>query len=161
MRSVLLAVFLITLPAFANAQAPLRVDRFPRSQPVMQSQSASTPAMVAGGLAGAAIGFVVFGYIGALITDDPDSSEDLGAIAGGIIGGSIGESVLLPTGVHLVNHRRGKLVPSILASSAIGGAGLLLAIATEDQAPVPGIILGLTPIAQVISSILIEKATSR
>ncbi len=116
--------------------------------------------MVAAGLGGGVVGFVVGGYIGARLSDDPNNYEDLDALAGGLAGGTIGESLLLPVAVHLTNHRRGKVLPAMLASTALGVGGVWLAIATQDSAPLPGIILSLTPIAQLISSITIERRTA-
>jgi hypothetical protein len=167
-KSVLFAVTLIMcLAGNATGQAPFRERRFAPARVSFaipdtsmiphapQTSSASTLGMVGAGLGAGLVGFVVGGYIGARITDSENS--DLDALSGGITGGTIGESLFLPLGVHLANHSRGRLLPAMLASLGIGAAGVSLAIATQDAAPLPGVILVLTPVAQLITSIAIER----
>ena len=156
----LLSLLTAGVPAVAHAQTPLRVERFPAATP-QKTRIASVPSMAAGGLVGGAIGLIVFGYLGAVIADDPDSSEDLDALGGFVLGGALGEATMLPLGVHLVNRRQGNYAASMLASVGIVVAGLGLAFLTEDQAPLPGIILAAIPVAQLTSSIVIERRTSR
>lgn len=60
------------------------------------------------------------------------------------------------SGVHLANRRRGNYALSLLASAAIGAAGVLAVDAANDGWPLISV-----PIAQLISSILIERATAR
>jgi hypothetical protein len=142
----------------AHAQSPYRVNRFA----AQQERTASVPAMAAGGLVGGALGLVVFGYMGALIADNQaDSGEDLAALGGFVVGGTIGEALMVPLGVHLVNRRRGNYGTAALVSLGIAAGGVALALATEDQAPLPGVILVAIPIAQIASSIAIERSTSR
>lgn len=146
----------------AHAQGLLRTERFSTPLVMQQSENGSIPKMAAIGLLGGGIGLVVGGLGGTVITDDrsSDSSDDLSFLSGMVVGGTIGESLMLPLGVHLGNKRRGQLMPAMLASLAIGAGGVVLAIATEDQAPLPGVILALTPIAQLVTSIAIERSTS-
>src|SRR5688572_20486113 len=123
---------------------------------------APTANMIAGGLVGGALGLLVFGYAGALIADNQaDTGEDLAALGGFVVGASIGEALMMPLGVHLVNHRRGNYGTAALVSVAIAAGGLALAFATEDQSPLPGIILVAIPIAQIATSVAIERSTSR
>lgn len=160
MRKLALVILLVSaLPALANAQAPVRIDRF--AQTSVQSSGASVPVMVLAGLAAGGIGMFVGGYTGALITDDRNNYDDVDFLPGLIWGATLGESLMLPVGVHLANRRQGKLIPALLASAAIGLGGVALAIAAQDRTPVPPIILGLTPIAQLTASIAIERATAR
>lgn len=169
MRALASTLVLITcLAANAAGQAPLRVQRFVTSDRMAARVVAAAPpspgsttGMIAAGLGAGLVGFVVVGYIGARIADDPNNYEDLDALGGAIVGGTIGESMLLPFGVHLADHRRGRVLPAVLASLGIGVAGVSLAIATQDAAPLPVVILVLTPISQLISSIAIERATAR
>jgi hypothetical protein len=143
-----------------HAQAPRRVDRFPAVQ--QEVRVAPTANMIAGGLVGGAVGLVVFGYMGALIADNQaDDGEDLAALGGFVVGATIGEALMVPLGVHLVNHRRGNYGRAALVSAAIAAGGLALAFATEDQAPLPGIILVAIPIAQIATSVAIERSSSR
>ncbi len=119
--------------------------------------SASTVGMVAAGLGGGTVGFFAGGLIGyelgggsLICGDDSCGLEEAayGAIAG--------ESVLLPLGVHLANRRRGNYGLSLLASAALGGLGILAVNATNDGTP-----LIVVPVAQLVTSVLIERATSR
>ena len=110
------------------------------------------PALLAvGGVLGGAAGLVGGAYVGARATED--QCEDcflLGGIYGAVAGGSAG----LPLGVHVANGSRGRLLPSLVASLAIGGAGLGAAALTntyEIMIPVPAL--------QLLSSILIERST--
>lgn len=168
-RTLATTIVLMTcLAANAAGQAPLRVQRFGTSDrlparvvAVAPSAQGSTTGMVAAGLGAGLVGFVVAGYIGARIADDPNSYEDLDALGGAIVGGTIGESLLLPVGVHLADHRKGSVLPAMLASLVIGVAGVSLAIASQDAAPLPGVILVLTPVSQLISAIAIERRTAR
>lgn len=160
MRKLVLIVLLMSaLPALAHAQAPLRMNRFAETS--MQSSGRSVPALVFAGLVAGGVGMFVGGYSGALITDDPNNYDDVDFLPGLIWGATLGESVMLPVGVHLANRRQGKVIPAILASTAIGLGGVALAIAAQDRTPVPGLILGLTPVAQLAASIAIERATAR
>lgn len=160
MRKLVLVILLMTaLPAPAHAQAPLHSVRF--SHAAVQSTRGSVPVMGIAGLAAGGIGMFVGGYTGARITDDRDNYDDVDFLPGLIWGATIGESLMLPVGVHLANRRQGKLLPAMLASAAIGLGGVTLAIAAQDRTPVPGIILGLTPFAQLATSIAIERATAR
>jgi hypothetical protein len=78
------------------------------------------------------------------------------ALGGLLYGAVAGGSAALPVGVHLANGRRGRLGPSLLASLALGGAGLGAAALTNEY----GILLAV-PVAQLVSAIAIERATSR
>jgi hypothetical protein len=109
--------------------------------------------LAAGGVAGGVVGVFGGAWIGASMAEH--GCEDCG-IAEAIYGGIAGGSALLPLGVHLANGRRGRYGPSLLASLAIGAAGFALASATDEWR----IMLGV-PIAQIVSSIAIERGTSR
>ena len=65
-------------------------------------------------------------------------------------------SVALPLGVHLAKHRRGNYGLSLLASLAIGAVGLGATVASGD-----GRIMIAVPVAQLASSIAIERATAQ
>jgi hypothetical protein len=113
----------------------------------------NTALMVVGGVAGGAAGVLAGGIIGAKVREN--ACEDCflpGLVYGAIAGGS----AALPLGVHLANGRRGSFGTSLLASLAIGGAGLGLATLTGEY----GVIVAL-PVAQIASSVAIERSTSR
>ena len=92
-------------------------------------------------------------YTGAMLT--ANQCEDC-AIVGAIYGLVAGASSGIPLGVHFTNGRRGKLLPSLLASLAIGGAGLGAAIAAAE----PAVMLAV-PVLQLASAIAIERGTRR
>jgi hypothetical protein len=111
------------------------------------------PAVLAlGGVLGGAAGLVGGAYLGARATEH--RCEDC-FLVGGIFGAVAGASTGLPLGVHIANGGRGRLLPSLAASLAIGAAGFGAAVLTntyEIMIPVPAL--------QLISSILIERSTA-
>lgn len=112
------------------------------------------------GILGGAVGFFGGAYLGAWIADSRDDGlDDLDAIHGALIGATLGESTLLPVGVHLANGRRGNLWLSTLASVglAVGGVGLMEA--AHWDAPAVPVIAVAVPLAQLATTIAIERAT--
>ena len=119
------------------------------------SGGGSTLRMTGGGVLGGVVGFVAGGLAGAAIGGGNSiCGDDACGLKEAAYGAVIGEATLLPLGVHLANHRRGNYVLSLLASAAIGAAGILAVDAANDGWPLIPV-----PIAQLISSILIERAT--
>jgi hypothetical protein len=80
---------------------------------------------------------------------------------GVIWGGGVGHTVGIPLGAHFMGGRNGKLVPSLLASTAIFGAEILaLRYAVKDGQYVHkntaiGVVIA-APILQIISSVVFE-----
>lgn len=109
--------------------------------------------LVVGGIVGGAVGVFGGGLIGALLTGN--DCEDC-AIYGAVYGGAAGGSALLPLGVHVANRERGNLGLSLLSSLAIGGVGLAIALEANEAA-----VLIPVPVLQIVSSILIERATEK
>ena len=109
--------------------------------------------LIGGGLLAGAAGGVAVMYTGAMLT--ANECEDC-AIVGAVYGLVAGVSSGIPVGVHFSNGGRGKLLPSLLASLAIGGAGLGLAIAADE----PAVMLAV-PVLQLASAIAIERNTGR
>ncbi|MGH7497572.1 MAG: hypothetical protein ACREL3_01840 [Gemmatimonadales bacterium] len=109
--------------------------------------------LAAGGILGGAVGVFGGALAGAKITQN--DCEDC-ALVGAAYGAVAGGSALLPLGVHLANGRRGKLGPSLLSSLAIGAAGLGVAAASNSVD-----VMIAVPVLQIISSVLIERATGR
>jgi hypothetical protein len=156
----LLLLLLLALPGGLRAQR-LAPDPFPSVDDATGTPVPDTsrclvgthPALlVLSGVLGGAAGLVGGALAGARITQD--DCEDCGLV-GGIYGGVAGWSTGIPLGVHLANGRRGKLLPSLLASLAIGGAGLGVAVAANKAD-----LLIPVPVAQLVTSILIERSTS-
>ena len=147
------------LPATLHAQAPVASSQLDAHAVRLQTQnrtSASNGRLVIGGLAGGAVGFFALGYIGALIADDA-SDDEFAALGGFATGAVIGETIGLPLGVHLANGRQGKLLPSVLTSSGISALALFAATRGEDHLEY----LLVVPLVQLVTSIAIERRTSR
>jgi hypothetical protein len=109
--------------------------------------------LIGGGLLAGAAGGVAVMYTGAMLT--AKDCEDC-AIVGAVYGLVAGVSSGIPVGVHFSHGGRGKLLPSLLASLAIGGAGLGLAIAADQ----PAVMLAV-PVLQLASAFAIERKTGR
>jgi len=163
--TLLLMLSLTALPLAAQARTPewrswhapspaaatgLRTST--RSAP-----STGTAPLILAGLGGGTVGLFAGGLAGwQLAGGNSICGDDACGLEGGAYGAIIGESALLPLGVHLANHNRGNYWLSLLASAGIGAAGILAVDAANDGWPLIGV-----PVAQVISSILIERATAR
>jgi len=128
----------------AGAPALARVAETPARSPFI---------LGLGGIAGGAVGVMAGGWVGGKAREGV--CEDC-ALSGLLYGAVAGGSAALPVGVHLANGRRGRLGPSLLASLALGGAGLGAAALTNEYG-----ILVAVPVAQLVSAIVIERATSR
>ena len=128
----------------ASAPALARVAASPSRSPIL---------LGLGGIAGGAVGVMAGGWVGGKAREGV--CEDC-ALSGLLYGAVVGGSAALPVGVHLANGRRGRLGPSLLASLALGGAGLGAAALTNEY----GMLLAV-PVAQLVSAIAIERATSR
>lgn len=139
----------------------LQTQEAPSSAPA----SASTGRLIAGGILGGAGGFLA-GGAAALVpadSDCEDEGDDVGlcraiwVFAGGSAVGAVG----VPLGVHLANGRKGNLALSVLASVGIGALGIVGALSFEDSDAASLAILGALPVAQLASSIVIERRTGR
>ncbi len=102
-----------------------------------------------------AAGLVAGVFIGEKIGSLKECTNDDCNLREALQGGGIGMSLTIPLGVHLANRRKGSYWKEALASSAIYGAGVLLAVSG-----VPVALLAIPP-AQIASSILIARATAR
>jgi hypothetical protein len=134
----------------ANAQEASPEEPTPSSR--------GTPALALGGLLGGAVGIVGGFYLGAALADGEDTN-DLDFLSGGVAGAAIGEGLLLPAGVHVANDSRGSYTLSAAASLGIAAAGLLALEALHYDAPGAPIVLVAVPIAQLVTSVAIERAT--
>lgn len=145
--SLSLAVMLAVTPARAQ-QAP--ASAAPDRQDV---RSPNVPLMVVSGAGAGLAGFVVGGFVSSRMEPTVDLGESIAVAT--LVG-----SATLPAGVHVVNGRRGNYPLAALASLSIGVAGLLVASRGEDHRVPEGALVAI-PIAQLISSVLIEVRTSR
>jgi hypothetical protein len=122
---------------------------------------AVTVARLAGaGILGGAIGLFGGAYLGAAIAHDEDCAECLEELTGALVVGTIGEGLLLPLGVHLANGRRGSYWTSALVSVGLAAAGAGLMEAAHWDPPTVPIVAVAVPVAQVATSIAIERATA-
>jgi hypothetical protein len=151
---LLLAFAPTTAVAQGNASKELRLEWV--SPGLADSRSA--PVLAAGGLIGGAVGVVGGFYVGAVLASDEDT-EDLDFLSGGVAGAAIGEGLLLPLGVHIANGSRGSYATSALLSVGLAAAGLLALEAAHYDPPTSPIVLIAVPIAQIATSIAIERAT--
>jgi hypothetical protein len=127
----------------------LSVNAFPAIAP----RRAHPALLLLGGVLGGAAGVLGGAAIGVKATqDDCENCFFNGLVYGSVAGGS----ALLPLGVHLANGRRGSYGTSLLASLAIGAAGLGTALATNE-----GGVMIAVPVLQLVSSVVIERRTSR
>ena len=122
------------------------------SIPPDSSRVQSGGVLLLAGLGGMAVGALGGGLVGVGIDED----SGLDAAEGAIIGGLMGTSLAIPTAVHLANGRRGWLGRSMLVSTLVGGAFLGAGLAAES-----GELVLAAPFAQLATSILIERNTSR
>ncbi len=165
MRRLTLLVVLSLLSVTLSAQQRLVVWRGWEAPQLFRAEvpghgstprAASTVGMVGGGLLGGAVGFAAGALIGSAVGGgNALCGDDACGLEEAAWGAAIGESVLLPLGVHLVNHRRGNYGFSLLASAGIAGLGILAVDATNDGWPLIPV-----PVAQLVSAILIERATA-
>jgi hypothetical protein len=129
--------------------------RPPRSDPGTAAafdRPGTHPALLAvSGVVGGAAGLLAGGYVGSRLTED--DCEDCFFI-GGAYGAVAGWSSGIPLGVHLANGGRGRFLPSLATSLAIGAVGLGAAAASDTYE-----IMIAVPVLQLVSSILIERGT--
>lgn len=170
MKTIVGAMLLLALPASAIAQPEVprvgwaavaeessSLEAEARTLPTL-AEPRPAPTLALGGLLGGAAGFVGGFYVGALLADG-DEANDLDFLSGGVAGATIGEGLLLPLGVHIANDRQGSYLTSAAASLGIAAAGLLALEAAHYDPPAAPIVLVAVPIAQLVTSIAIERAT--
>jgi hypothetical protein len=154
MRALVLLVLILSPLADRLEAQRLTPSRFASGDATVTARPARTPTpwLAAGGLVGGAAGLFGGALIGGKLTeDDCEDCSIVGVIYGGIAGGSS----LLPLGVHLANGRRGNYGKSLLASLVIGAAGFGISYATDEYG-----LMFAVPVAQLISSIAIERGTT-
>ena len=129
-----------------------------------------TERLVAAGLAGGAAGWILGAIAigGPLARANPIGSDQIDDglwTPGIVIGFETGQAIGIPTAVHLANGRRGNLRASLYASAALAVAGTVL-LWTEDfdavfERPGRQVVLVAVPVAQLITSIVIERHGDR
>lgn len=128
----------------AYGRAPAAVYLLPSA-----AAEASPGKMIAGGLIGGAGGALGGMMIGLAVTND---------LSGYAVGYLAGSSLGIPLGVHEGGGRRGRLLPSLAASLAIGAVGSWAV--NEARGDTKAMIaFGAMPALQILSSLWIETAT--
>lgn len=108
------------------------------------------------GLVGAVGGIAVGGLVGSQIASCNEFDDEFCGLAGGVAGAAIASTFTIPLAVHLANQSRGSYGYSLAASGLIAGVGWALAYAGDEAAPIL-----LAPLVQIISSVIIERRTTR
>ena len=119
--------------------------------------------LVAGGLLGGAAGLVVGAGAGAYVGAARECRAEQWVCTwhGLAVGAAVGTSLGIPIGTHVAGTGRGRLGSSVLASLAIGAAGVGLLAATHFDPPwAPAILIG-APVAQLAVSAALERGTPR
>ena len=145
---------------------PPHPEGIPAAQPhspIAARQQRPTELLVLGGVLGGGIGLVGGAFAGAGLEIAAGCDHDYCGIAGGLLGAMAGEIILLPLGVHLANGRQGNYGYALLASAGSAAGGLLLSLAAGALTGEEGIdvVLWAIPVAQLASSIVVERRTSR
>lgn len=111
---------------------------------------------VLGGAAGAAAGF----YAGILASGGCRGDDD-GCVVAGMGGAILGEALGIPLGVHLAEGRRGSYPLAALASVGVAALGFAAMQVVGDSGPPAQGVWVLVPVAQLGSSIAVERRTRR
>lgn len=173
MRLVILLSLALSGTAFlpSSAHAQWRGEpRFPLdAQPPAATPPSQLPAsttrrsdgrLLQAGLVGAVAGFVSGAFLGYhaerqwfwCSCDDP-------GLLGTAAGAFAGPALLTPILVHKANDGRGSLRGAYTAAAMIGGLGLGGLFATESTPLAVALVFG-TPVAQVISAVVIESQSA-
>jgi hypothetical protein len=131
----------------------------PRLRPARDSVGVAnnSGAMVVAGLTAGAIGFFVGGYAGAALGGgNRTCGDDPCGLESALWGATAGVSTFIPLGVHLANHGRGNYGSELAASVIVGIVGLGFTYSSNDARA-----LLLVPLGQLVTSVVIERATSR
>ncbi len=169
----------VLLLAAALAAPPLAAQQRPSPLPVLAAPAllahaapgtASLDAREGGGLPLLAASGLVAGAAGALggalaglvasCAGREDENESC-YLNSWLWGAAIGESLAVPVGVHLANGRRGSLGLSLLASAGLGALGLALLEETHYDPPGAVLVSAGIPLAQLVTTIAVERATAR
>ena len=129
--------------------------------PNRAASSAPEPGILSPILAAAGLGLLGWAA-GALIGHavQGECTEDLCELRGLYYGGATGAALGLAAGAHLGNRRRGSFWLD-LGTSALVWAGGFAVMATSDESDVVVATAILLPPAQLLSTVLVERATGR
>ena len=163
----------VAVPAGAQWRQPAPISRevSPRPAPMHSAAVAgSTAVAVAGAVLGGAAAGVIGGLVGGSLTSrgcnpgDPDGC--LGqALPGFVWGVGTGITLGVPLGAHLGGGRRGNLPRSLLVSSALFAAevvvlNLLVDDGRTEHGEAVRAIAITVPVLQVVSSVYVERSSA-
>lgn len=146
----LLAALLLLFARSALAQEAPSLEP-PADPPTLGAVPAPTGKMVAVGLLLGAAGGVVGAFAGGMTVE----SDDFSPVAVGYLAGS---AVGLSFGVYEADRRRGRFLPSALATLGIGALGGLALFETRGSGTAV-IAFGVVPLLQTAAAVWIETAT--
>lgn len=153
MRVICTLALALLMPGLATGQ------QFPATNDKVDTAIESSTPMIVAGVTAGVVGIAMGAKLGYDIErahfncncDDP-------GLAGMVAGAFIGPALAIPIAVHLANGSKGKLLPALLPSVAMGAAGFVFAYGTGGS----GIILvPVLPIIEIITSIKAERRTAR
>ena len=150
---ILVALLLATTSHPIHGQALSR-----QPEPAHDSAWPSIGAGLGLGLGGWAVGGFSAAY---LARDCSDHEDDYCEITAFLIGAAIGGTFGMALGVHAGNGWRGSLAPDFLTGAQVWGAGIGLVAATEAEEPLIYVVAVTIPVAQLVATILVERATGR
>jgi hypothetical protein len=127
------------------------------SRPAEPDISSPTLGGIGMGLAGFALG----AYVGTRAGHNSGDCGDDGCITQGLYGAAIGGTFGLALGIHLGNRRRGNFLVDFAAAGGIWGAGMELGTLLHWRGQAPLVILTGIPIAQLMVTTSVERATGR
>ena len=150
-------VFVAVAAAHAQRLAPPFVSIYQQADTQPSTLLASTGAGIGLGV----VGFVAGGAAGYGLSRNCSGGElcqlpamFFGAAAGGTIG--------MALGVHLGNRRQGNLAIDVLAGAGVWGIGITTLVLTSGWKPPATTVLAVAvPVAQLVTTVLVEQATSR
>jgi hypothetical protein len=132
----------------------------PESAPANSTEAPELGTVYAYGAAGGLVGFFTGGLAGLAFSHDC-TGDDYCGLRGFLIGAAVGGTLSMAVGVHLGNDRRGSLPLDMLTGAAVWGVGIGTAAATGWDDSVTLIAAIGVPIAQLLATTAVERATGR
>ncbi len=148
-------VYLLSLAAPLPAQVP-DAESTAESAP----EGASTGRMYLYGTGLGLVGFFAGGSVGLALSSNC-TGDDYCEFRGFLLGAAVGGTTAMALGVHLGNDRRGSFPLDLFTGAAIWGAGIGTAAATGWDDTVTLVVAIGVPIAQLLATTAVERATGR
>lgn len=146
-------VLLGTATSMGHAQQIMQRDL---EAPLQEQEYPS--ASIGAGIGLGVVGFAAGAFAALVMTQDCTEVDCLeAAFYGAAAGGTFGMAL----GVHLGNKRRGSLALDFVTGTAIWGAGIEIAEASNWDDTVTGVAFVAIPNAQLASTVAVERATGR